>query len=236
MKCRCLGLDNSRYCTGWCVIDIDTESKDKSYREHMKIVDYGYIDTTSIKQEGKTLIYLEEQFTNLIKDYEPDIIAAEQQFLGKNAQTALVLAGIHAMMKLCAARKNIDIVYYAPMSIKSIVLNGMKMKKSDGSRKTGTELKQEIQQIVFNIFDNVSFENITDDVTDAISIVITYLRQDGKPIGKQSANTKSKLAKKKASNQNELTKNTSIKTETKEQKSKTKTKVKTENKVTKSKK
>ena len=134
------------------------------------------------------------------------------------------------------APKNIDIVYYAPMSIKSIVLNGMKMKKSDGSRKTGTELKQEIQQTVFNIFDNVNFENITDDVTDAISIVITYLRQDGKPIGKQSANTKSKLAKKKASNQDELTKNTSIKTEAKEKKSKTKTKAKTENKVTKSKK
>lgn len=106
-KQRCLGLDNSRYSTGWAIIDIDTDTNvntdididadtdNTSYIEGMQIVDYGYIDTSKIKEEGKTLIFLEEQFTNIIEKYNPDIIIAEQQFVGKNAQTGLVLAGIN---------------------------------------------------------------------------------------------------------------------------------------------
>lgn len=92
-KQRCLGLDNSRYSTGWVIIDIDTDNS--SYIEGMQIVDYGYIDTSKIKEEGKTLIFLEEQFTNIIEKYNPNTIIAEQQFVGKNAQTGLVLAGIN---------------------------------------------------------------------------------------------------------------------------------------------
>ena len=102
-KQRCLGLDNSRYSTGWAIIDIDTDTDtdtnanadNTSYIEGMRIVDYGYIDTSKIKEEGKTLIFLEEQFTNIIEKYNPDIIIAEQQFVGRNAQTGLVLAGIN---------------------------------------------------------------------------------------------------------------------------------------------
>lgn len=100
-KQRCLGLDNSRYSTGWAIIDIDIDANNNidtdntSYIEGMQIVDYGYIDTSKIKEEGKTLIFLEEQFTNIIEKYNPNTIIAEQQFVGKNAQTGLVLAGIN---------------------------------------------------------------------------------------------------------------------------------------------
>ena len=59
MKCRLLCLDNSRYCTGWAVLDIDTDNK--QYHEGMNIVDYGYIDTHTIREEGKTLIHIEQR-------------------------------------------------------------------------------------------------------------------------------------------------------------------------------
>ena len=197
MQCRCLGLDNSRYSTGWSIIDIDTETNNSDYREGMYIVDYGYIDTTKIKEEGKTLIYLEEQFSKIMDEYEPDVISAEQLFVGKNQQTGLVLGSIHAVMKLCAAKRNIPITYYSILSMKSITLQGMKIKKADGTRKTSQELKLEVQQAIFDLFDNINFKNITDDVTDAISAVVTYVRKDGQPIGKQSADRKSAVAKKK---------------------------------------
>lgn len=196
LKQRALGLDNSRYSTGWCIIDINTDKELKTYREHMKIIDYGFIDTSSIREEGKTLIFLEEQFTQIIEKFNPTIIIAEQQFIGKNAQTGLVLAGIHAIMKLVAAKHNINICYYPVLTMKSTMLNGIKLKKADGTRKTSNDIKIEVQQAVFNLFDNVKFKNITDDVTDAVSAVVTYVRLDGKPVGKQSANSKSKPAKK----------------------------------------
>ena len=197
---RCLGLDISRYCTGWCIIDINTTKEYKSYREHMKIVDYGYIDTSHLKEEGKTLIFLEEIFTKIINDYSPTIIAAEQQYVGKNSQTSLVLASMHAMIKLVAAKKNIKIIYYPILTMKSVTLQHMKLKKEDGTRKTGAELKQEVQQTIINLFNNIKFKNLTDDVTDAISAVITYVRMNGEIVGKQSADTKSKKSRKKIIN------------------------------------
>lgn len=197
IKERCLGLDISRYCTGWCIIDINTEKEYKSYREHMKIIDYGVIDTSHIKEEGKTLIFLEEKFTQLINDYSPTIIVAEQQYVGRNSQTSLVLASMHAMIKLVAAKKNIKIIYYPILTMKSITLQHMKLKKEDGTRKTNIELKQEVQQTVIQLFDNVKFKNLTDDITDSISAVITYVRTNGKTIGKQSADSKTKHVRKK---------------------------------------
>ena len=204
---RCLGLDISRYSTGWCIIDTliinevstnnDIINNKNEYRENMKIIDYGYIDSSKIKEEGKTLIFLEEKITNIIEQYLPNIIIIEQQYVGKNAQTGLVLAGIHAIVKLIAAKKDINIIYYPILTMKSITLNGIKLKKSDGTRKTGKEIKLEVKDTIFKLFDNVQFKNITDDVTDAISAVITYVRLKGKPKGKQSADRKSNLGKKK---------------------------------------
>lgn len=189
MQTRCLGLDNSRYSTGWSVVDIN--------ESELTIVDYGTIDTSKIKNEGQTLIYIEQQFTELFNQFHPDVIAAEQMFVGRNAQTGIMLASIHAIMKLVAAKNNCPIQYYSIMSAKSIVTGGLKLKKDDGSRKTGNELKLDVAQAVFHIFPKENFTNITDDVTDALSMVITYWKTGGKGIGKQSANVKSTRAKKK---------------------------------------
>ena len=198
MKSRCLALDNSRYCTGWAVVDIDTDNTSKEYHEGMKIVDYGFIDTHHIIEEGKTLIYIEQKFISIIKQYRPTDIAAEQMFHGKNSQTGIVLAGIHAIMKLVAAKNNIPITYYAIMTMKSATLGGIKTKKPDGTKKTGQEMKQEVMNEIFKIFGRETFvKEITDDVTDALSAAVTFVRHNGEGVGKQSADQKHKTTKKK---------------------------------------
>jgi hypothetical protein len=52
MKLRILGLDNSRYSTGWAIIDVNTDDLDylnkhpsEGYKEGMKLIDYGYIES-----------------------------------------------------------------------------------------------------------------------------------------------------------------------------------------------
>ena len=198
MKSRCLALDNSRYCTGWAVVDIDTDNTSKEYHEGMKIIDYGFIDTHHIIEEGKTLIYIEQKFISIIKQYRPTDIAAEQMFHGKNSQTGIVLAGIHAIMKLVAAKNNIPIKYYAIMTMKSATLGGIKTKKPDGMKKTGQEMKQEVMNEIFKIFGRETFvKEITDDVTDALSAAVTFVRHNGEGVGKQSADQKHKTTKKK---------------------------------------
>lgn len=103
-------------------------------------------------------------------------------------------------MKLVAAKNNINIIYYPILTMKSTTLKGLKLKKEDGTRKTGNEIKQEVKETIIKLFNNTQFTNITDDVTDAISAVITYVRLKGEIIGKQSANRKSRQGKKKILN------------------------------------
>ena len=210
MKCRLLCLDNSRYCTGWAVMDIDTDNN--NYHEGMNIIDYGYIDTHTIREEGKTLIYIEQRFTSLVNQYKPQHIAAEQMFHGKNSQTGMVLAGIHAIMKLVAAKNDIEITYYSIMTMKSTTLNGMKLKNADGTRKTGEEMKREVMNTVLDIFGKQTFyKDYTDDVTDAISAGVTYVRHDGQGVGTQSADHKKKSRKKAADTKKTTVKKTNTK-------------------------
>ena len=143
----------------------------------------------------------------MVKQYKPEHIAAEQMFHGKNSQTGIVLAGIHAIMKLVAAKGNIDVTYYSIMTMKSTALNGMKLKKADGTRKTGEEMKREVMDAVLDIFSKQTFyKDYTDDVSDAISAGITYVRHDGQGVGTQSADHKKKTSKKKAAEKKESTK------------------------------
>lgn len=226
MKCRCLGLDNSRYCTGWAVFDIDMPQvvmpvteidkknkkeitvdvnllphiTDQELAEGMTLVDYGFIDTSSIKEEGHTLDFIHTRFQSIIDVYKPDVISAEQMFIGQNRQTGIILAGIHALMKLIAWKhNNIPITYYAIQTMKSTVLDGLSLKKENGERKTGDELKKEVADRIFKIFPKSMFiKEITDDVTDAISAAITYVKLYGQGVGKQSSDHKQKASKKKS--------------------------------------
>lgn len=167
-KYRLLGLDNSRYCTGWCVIDVENTN--------MKLIDYGFLNTKSIKDEGDTLVFIEKSLNNIIKQYNPNYIAAEQMFVGKNSETAMVLSHIHGVMLLTAKKLNISVQYYAVMTMKSCVLGGIKTKKEDGTKKTGDEMKKEVADKIIEIFGINNFiKPFTNDVTDAISAAVTFV-------------------------------------------------------------
>lgn len=167
-----MGLDNSRYCTGWSVVDVENGN--------MKIIDYGYLNTKSIKEEGKTLIYLENMFNNIIKQYKPNYIVAEAMFVGKNSLTAMVLSHIHGIMLLVAAKHNLPVTYYSVMTMKSCVLGGIKTKREDGIKKTGDEMKDEVAKKIIEIFDKKNFvKEFTNDVTDSLSAIVTFVQLQG---------------------------------------------------------
>jgi trigger factor len=81
---------------------------------------------------------------------------------------------------------------------------------------------------VLDIFGKQTFyKDYTDDVTDAISAGITYVRHDGQGVGTQSADHKKKTSKKKAAEKKESVKNSvkeSVKDSTKKSTTKKSTK------------
>lgn len=178
-----ISIDLSLKCTGYSIVKVNNNN--------YSLLDYGLIDTHKLSHP-QSLIEIEKVLTDVITKYKPDYVSAEQMFSGANRQTGMSLANSHGVMQLVCAKFNLDIVYFSVMTAKSITLNGIKTKKADGTKKTGTEMKQEISDEIINIFGIDSFiKPYNLDITDAISLAITFIRLDGKPPEKKKKKKKS---------------------------------------------
>ncbi len=181
---KILGLDLSLNCAGWFLFET----------ENMSIIDYGYIPNEGTESEKIFRIY--KLLKNVIDEYSPDVAGIEKEFASKNMDTLMTLSHVHGSVLLLLAQYKIPYTYYSVMTAKSKTLDGIKTKKEDGTKKTGEELKKEVANKVFEIFGRQNFiKMFTDDVTDAASIGITYLKMDGKPVEKTKKAKKKKSAK-----------------------------------------
>lgn len=190
-----LSIDPSYKCTGWSVIKVKHDEQGNLANKNVELLDYGIIPT-NLSDIGKSLMYIEKVITDIITQYKPDYITSEQMFGGNNRQTSMRLGNVHGVLLLICAKFGLPITYFSVMTAKSVVCGGIKTKKEDGTKKTGDEMKQEIADVIFGIFDKSSFtKEWTYDVTDAISIGITFIKLEGQPPSK-----KKKTVKKKANN------------------------------------
>lgn len=173
-----LGLDISTKNTGWSIV--------KYHDNTQELIDYGFIPRGKMTID-EVLVNFENELIKIIDCWKPDVISAEAPFVGSNRQTIEKLCYVHGVMLLIAKKYNIPVTYYSVMTLKSKVLNGIKIKHEDGTKKTGKEMKMEVQQKIINIFGEDRFvKEYNDDVTDSISAAYTYILMDGKPVEKQS--------------------------------------------------
>lgn len=183
-KYRVIGVDISKTSTGWSVVEVDDGK--------LKLVDYGFIPTKSLTR-GEALIAIEKKIDTVIRTYKPQFAAIEQMFVGNNPGTGMTLAQAHGVVLLVCAKHNIPVTYYAVMTMKSTVLGGIKIKKEDGTKKTGSEMKEEVAKKIVEIFGVDSFvKEFNNDVTDSISAAYTFILMDGKEIEKKKKTRKKK--------------------------------------------
>jgi Holliday junction resolvasome RuvABC endonuclease subunit len=124
--------------------------------------------------------------------YSPHVVIAESPFFQKNAKTITRLGHCHGILLLLAVEYGKRMKYYSPLTIKSTVLGGIKTKNEDGKKKTGKEMKKEVEEAVFKIFPQKDFKlPYTDDVTDAISVALAYIYKKGEgTMGEKKEDTK----------------------------------------------
>lgn len=175
-----LGLDISTKNTGWSVI--------KYTKNKPVLLKYGDIPRGKMSI-NEVLVNFESKLQNIINEYKPNTFSVEAPFVGLNKQTIEKLCFVHGVMLLVAQKNKIPVVYYPVMTLKSKVLGGISVKKSDGTKKRSKELKQEVQNKVIDIFGKDNFkESYNDDITDSISAAYTYILMDGKPVEKKKRN------------------------------------------------
>src|SRR3989304_3964574 len=105
-----LGIDPGTATTGFGLI--------RNENKNSEVVDFGLIETDKEGTPAKRLVSIYEQISDLFKRLKPDIVAIERLFFATNAKTAMAVGQAQGVMLFAAAQLNIEVVEYAPGTIK----------------------------------------------------------------------------------------------------------------------
>ncbi|MGD8744489.1 MAG: crossover junction endodeoxyribonuclease RuvC [Candidatus Woesebacteria bacterium] len=117
-----LGIDPGTATTGYGLIKVK--------KDGYKVLKFGLIETDKNGKPEKRLVTIHNNILDIIKEYEPDVMAIEKLFFYANAKTAMRVGQAQGVMLFSAALCNTKVVEYAPGKIKkSIAGNGRANKK-----------------------------------------------------------------------------------------------------------
>jgi crossover junction endodeoxyribonuclease RuvC len=172
-----LGIDPGTATTGYGILDM--KSKDT-----LNVIDYGLIETSKNGVKGERFLLIHRELKNLLKMYNPDVIAIEKLFFATNAKTAMSVGQAQGVMLFCAAQMKKEVIEYAPGTIKKAIA---------GSGRADKKLIQKsIRKILGNnIKSKKRARTHFDNAADALAVALTHVYLNGKSL-KEYNNRKSK--------------------------------------------
>jgi crossover junction endodeoxyribonuclease RuvC len=108
-----LGIDPGTATTGFGLI--------KKNQKKFEVIDFGLIETKNNGNPAERLVSIYKQVKILFRQFEPDIMAIERLFFATNAKTAMAVGQAQGVMLFAAAESKIEVVEYAPGTIKKMV-------------------------------------------------------------------------------------------------------------------
>ncbi len=125
---RVLGIDPGTVVIGYGVIDGDADQAE--------LVTCGAFSCPARLGLGERLGRLYEQVCRVVAEYQPDTVAVERPFVGRNVSSALAIGKAQAVAILAAVRHGIPVYEYTPARIKQRVTS------------YGGSSKEQVQQMV----------------------------------------------------------------------------------------
>lgn len=150
-----LGLDPGTATTGYGLVK---EHEDGS----IEAIAYGVISTKAKTPMPKRLQQIFEELNQLVERYQPDEIAIEELFFGKNVTTGITVAQARGIMLLVAAQHNIPLTSYKPKFAKQAITG------------YGSADKQQMQLMMMQIL-NLDEIPRPDDAADGLAMAYTHL-------------------------------------------------------------
>ena len=132
-------------------------------------VDMGVINLKNIKDHFVTLKTIFEEVTALIEKYNPDELAIEAPFYGKNPQVMLKLGRAQGAAMAAAMQREMPIFEYAPRSIKLAVTG------------KGAASKEQVAMMISKTL-KVDLDPKYLDATDALAIALCHHYQLSNPL------------------------------------------------------
>ena len=153
-----LGLDPGTSVMGYGLISVS--------RQQLKLLQYGVIHLSKYSGHELKLKKIFERVISLIDDYNPDEVALEAPFYGKNVQSMLKLGRAQGVAMAAALSRQIPITEYAPKKVKQSVTSN------------GNASKEQVAALLMTLLNFKSSPKLL-DATDALGVAVCHHFQKG---------------------------------------------------------
>jgi crossover junction endodeoxyribonuclease RuvC len=167
---RILGIDPGTNVLGFAIIDAD--------KKLVKVIEIGVVTFAHISDDHTVkLRFIFEQVQDLIRQHQPEEMAIEAPFFGKNVQSMLKLGRAQGVAIAAGMVNKLVITEYMPKKIKQAVTGN------------GNASKEQVAGMLEKIL-NTKFSEKTFDATDALATALCHWYQASSPglAGKKSYN------------------------------------------------
>lgn len=151
-----LGIDPGTAITGYGVVGLTVEG-------HFELLACGVIRTEAGVPMQLRLRELFEDLRRIIAEFQPDSLAVEKLFFGRNVTTAISVGQARGAVLLAAAMENLDVFEYTPAEIKQAIAG------------YGNAEKRQVQEMVQRLLD-LPFIPTPDDAADGVAVAVCHLQ------------------------------------------------------------
>jgi crossover junction endodeoxyribonuclease RuvC len=153
---RVLGIDPGISCTGYAVLDQDVKGA-------LSLVELGVVRTATAEPISQRLKTIFEGVEEVIASLEPEHLAIETVFVGRNVQSALKLGQARGAAIVAAARAGLDVQEFSPREVKQNITGN------------GNATKEQVQFMVTSILKLTKVPK-PNDAADAVAIALSFIQ------------------------------------------------------------
>jgi crossover junction endodeoxyribonuclease RuvC len=161
-----LGVDPGTLTTGYGIIKVS--------RGKTEVIQCDAIKNDSSDQMPQRLKRIFQTLTLVMDEFQPDIVAIETAFYGKNAQSTLKLGHARGVIMLAAVVRDIPTFEYSPREIKKALVGH------------GNASKQQVQYMITSILKIKKLPKGF-DTTDALAVAMCHLQRSLQPTQKYTS-------------------------------------------------
>ncbi|MFN8210725.1 MAG: crossover junction endodeoxyribonuclease RuvC [Bacteroidales bacterium] len=163
-----LGIDPGTNITGYGVI--------KGTGNTPQLITLGSINLSKIDDHYLKLKKIFESTVELIEKHNPDELAIEAPFYGKNVQSMLKLGRAQGAAIAAALTRSVPIFEYAPRKIKMSITG------------QGAASKEQVASMLMNIL-HFRIDDVVLDATDGLAAALCHFYQGNNPLSEKSYNS-----------------------------------------------
>jgi len=161
-----MGLDPGTNVMGYGLLLVNGEK--------LTLLQYGVIQLSKYERHEQRLKKIFDRVLALIEEFNPDEVALEAPFYGKNVQSMLKLGRAQGVAMSAALHRDLPIIEYAPKKVKQSVTGN------------GNASKEQVARMLMSLFKIKELPELL-DATDALAVAMCHHYQNGSEKKKKSS-------------------------------------------------